>query len=300
MSYHAAHAPTCHPGKGVVELVIDGRARDVGGLTVRRVLPARDRRRVGPFVFFDEMGPAVFPPGEGIQVRPHPHIGLATITYLFAGEIVHRDSLGFVQTIRPGAVNLMTAGSGIVHSERSGDDLDRASRLHGIQAWLALPDALEESAPAFTHYPAADLPEVDVDGATVRVIAGTAFGATSPVVTAAPTRYLDLRLPAGTSLSLPDDGEAFAVYLVAGRVEAGDRSIAPGSMAIACAGRSLSVSAQYDSHVMVIGGVDPGERHIWWNFVSSSRARIERAKSDWAGGRFDPVPGDPEFIPLPD
>lgn len=300
MSYQKAWEPLCTDSAGALELVIEPRARDLGGFTVRRVLPASERRMVGPFIFFDHMGPADFPPGEGIQVRPHPHIGLATVTYLFEGEILHRDSLGFVQPIRAGAVNLMTAGRGIVHSERAGEDLHRSSTLHGIQSWMALPAEQESREPAFTHYPAADLPEIKRDGATVRVIIGEAWGHISPVTAYSKMQYLECRLPAGTTLPLPESGGEQAVYLVEGQVSVNGRVLDGAAMAVAAGGRTLTVEAGRDSHLMVIGGAPLGRRHIWWNFVSSSREAIEQARQDWRNGRFDPVPGDSEFIPLPD
>ncbi|MEJ8567151.1 pirin family protein [Elongatibacter sediminis] len=306
MSRYPDRDPECteatHPGP--VELTIRPRDHDLGGFSVRRVLPAPRRRMVGPFIFFDHMGPAEFPPGEGIQVRPHPHIGLATVTYLFEGEIMHRDSLGFVQPIRAGAVNLMTAGSGIVHSERAGDDVATTSRLHGIQSWMALPDGLEECDPGFIHYAAKDLPEFSVGAATVRLIMGEAWGQRSPVHQHSPTLYLECRIPAGAELDLEPAGE-LAVYVVAGAVTTApggqdSDTLDSGTLGVARAGTGLSLKADADAHVMVIGGSPVGERHIWWNYVSGSRERIEKAKSDWRDGRFDKVPGDDEFIPLPD
>lgn len=300
MSYVKANEPVCTGASGAIELVIEPRARDLGGFSVRRVLPARERRMVGPFIFFDHMGPAEFPPGEGIQVRPHPHIGLATVTYLFTGEIMHRDSLGFVQPIRPGAVNLMTAGSGIVHSERAGEDLHRHSRLHGIQSWMALPDGEEEREPAFAHFPAAQLPELELDGAVVRVIMGQAFGSRSPVPDYSPTLYLECRLDPAAELELPADGEELAAYVVAGEVRIGSHTLGSGRMGVAQPGRPLRLEAAGESHVMVIGGAPLGRRHIWWNFVSGSQSRIEQARQDWKHMRFGTVPGDDEYIPLPD
>jgi hypothetical protein len=254
---------------------------------------------VGPFVFFDHFGPTEFPPGEGVQVRPHPHIGLSTVTYLFEGEIMHRDSLGCVQPIRAEAVNLMTAGRGIVHSERAGDDLQQVSRLHGIQSWMALPLELEECDPDFTHYPAAELPGFEQAGVSIRVIMGEIFGRLSPVTQHAPTLYLECRFGAQTELALPGDYEELAVYVVAGKIRIGDQQIEAGRMAVA-AGNSLQLEAADDSHVMVIGGANLGQRHVWWNYVSSSRQRIDQAKQDWLENRFDAVPGETEFIPLPD
>ena len=299
MSDQTANPPTCTASSGAIDLLIEPNARDLGGFSVRRVLPSPRRRMVGPFIFFDHMGPAEFPPGEGIQVRPHPHIGLATVTYLFEGEIFHRDSLEYRQPIRSGAVNLMTAGRGIVHSERAGDDLHRVSRLHGIQSWMALPLDDEECAPDFTHYPADSIPEFEHRGARIRVIIGSAFGRRSPVKQFAPTLYLECRLPADGTLDLPRETEELAVYVVSGGIRVGEHQFGDGLMAVACADADLHIEATADSLLMIIGGASLGERHIWWNFVSSSRQRIEQAKNDWREGRFDMVPGDDEFIPLP-
>lgn len=300
MSDLGASEPLCTRRDGRVGLVIRPRDRDLGGLTVRRVLPAAERRAIGPFVFFDHMGPALMPPGQGIQVRPHPHIGLATVTYLFEGEIIHRDSLGFVQPIRPGAVNLMTAGRGIVHSERAGKDLDRASRLHGIQTWMALPEALQECPPDFRHTPAAGLPSAEFDGAQVRLIIGEGFGLASPVTQHSPTLYAELRLRAGASLPLPSDRPELGVYVVAGEVTIGDATGAALTMLVPDAGGSLRLVARADSHIMLAGGDPLGRRRMWWNFVSTSKSRIEAAKADWREGRFAAVPGDPDGIPLPE
>ena len=299
MSDQTANQPTCTRAEGSVELLIEPNAKDLGGFSVRRVLPSPERRMVGPFIFFDHVGPAEFPPGEGIQVRPHPHICLATVTYLFEGEIMHRDSLGCVQPIRAGAVNLMTAGRGIVHSERAGDDLNATSRLHGIQTWMALPLDDEECEPDFTHYPADMLPEFERQGVSIRMIMGSVFGRESPVKQYAPTLYLECRMPAGSVLDLPADYDEMGAYLVSGELRIGDRNLGAGLMAVACSGAGLQLEAAQDSHVVIVGGARPGERHIWWNFVSSSKQRIERAKDDWREGRFDGVPGDDEFIPLP-
>ena len=302
MSDFGAPEPECDGAAGAsVELRIEPREKDLGGFTVRRVLPAADRRMIGPFIFFDHMGPAEFPPGEGIQVRPHPHIGLATVTYLFEGEIMHRDSLGSVQPIRAGAVNLMTAGRGIVHSERATEGgLKTRTRLHGIQSWMALPSDHEEDEPAFLHYPAADLPEFERDGALVRVIIGEAWGNRSPVEVLVPMLYLECRLRKGVQLTLPDSYRELATYVVGGEVSIDGQAYGDGTMAVAKAGATLRLHANADSRVMVIGGDPVGERHIWWNFVSSSKERIEQAKADWKNGRFDPVPGETEFIPLPE
>jgi len=300
MSIEPAQEPTCSKRQGAVALVIKPRKRDLGEFAVRRVLPANERKLVGPFIFFDHFGPAEFPPGEGIQVRPHPHIGLATVTYLFIGEIIHRDSLGCTQPIRPGAVNLMTAGRGIVHSERAGADLEEHSTLDGIQTWLALPEDQQEREPDFRHIAAGDIPQVTVDGASVHVVMGTAFGATSPVPVYSPTLYLDCQLRAGSALALPDEGHELAAYVVDGAVTIDGEEYSGGVMAVACDGQSLRLEAGEDSRVIVVGGAPLGDRHIWWNLVSTSRERIEQAKQDWAEGRFAKVPGDDEFIPLPD
>jgi redox-sensitive bicupin YhaK (pirin superfamily) len=283
-----------------IELTIEPRIRSLGEFDVRRVLPSAERRMVGPFVFLDHMGPAVFPPGKGIAVRPHPHIGLATITYLFEGEIMHRDSLGFVQLIQAGAVNLMTAGRGIVHSERASDDIAVTSHLHGIQSWLALPLELEEMEPAFIHYPTASLPELVLGGTTVRVIMGAAYGARSPVAMFSPTLYLEVRLPAHSELALPNDLSERAAYIAGGAVTVEGREYREGMLLVARTDADVRLRASVPSRVMVVGGEPLGRRHIWWNFVSSSKERIEQAKRDWAEGRLGKVPGDDEFIPLPD
>jgi hypothetical protein len=250
-------------------------------------------------VFLDHMGPAVFAPGLGMAVRPHPHIGLATITYLFEGEIMHRDSLGCRQLIETGAVNLMTAGRGIVHSERA-NDLSSTRRLHGIQSWLALPLEREEMEPTFLHYPADSLPERTIDGCAVRVIMGSAYGLQSPVLTYSSTLYFDATLPAGGTLNVLDEAHERAVYVAAGTVRIAGREYAEGTLAVARAGTIVPLVAVAAARIVVIGGAPLGTRHIWWNFVSSSAERIERAKRDWAEGRMGKVPGDDEFIPLPD
>ena len=300
MSFQEAAEPQCDETRGSVELVIRPKEKDLGEFTVRRVLPAPERRMVGSFIFFDHMGPAEFPPGQGIQVRPHPHIGIATVTYLFEGEIMHRDNLGFVQPIQCGAVNLMTAGSGIVHSERAGDDLDEASRLHGIQSWMALPDGEEERDAAFQHYPAAEIPQTKVGEVSVRVIIGEAYGRTSPVHAYSSTLYLECVMPAGSELALPDQYEEIGAYVVSGSVTIDGESYGEGVMVVGGAGNAMTLTADEESLVMIIGGEPLGERHIYWNFVSSSKERIEQAKSDWRERKFGDIPGETEFIPLPD
>jgi len=285
-----------------VRTVIEPGTRDLGGFSVRRVLPVPRQRSVGPFIFFDEMGPATFAAGEGIDVRPHPHIGLATLTYLFEGEIMHRDSLGVVQAIRPGAVNWMTAGRGIVHSERTGpDERARESRLHGIQSWIALPRDHEEDEPAFIHHPAAALPVLDRKGVRMRLMAGEAYGQRAPVATLSGMFYLDVELAAGARLQLPNEFPERAVYLVAGGVAIDDQIYASGRMLVLNAGHDVELVAQEEARLILLGGEAlDGPRHLWWNLVSSRPERVEQAKAEWKAGRFEPVPGDPEFIPLPE
>ncbi len=304
MSRLPADEPSCAScaTNPAIETIIEGRTRDLGGFTVARLLPAAARRRVGPIVFFDHMGPAAFAPGQGIDVRPHPHIGLATVTYLFEGEIVHRDSLGCVQPIQPGAINWMTAGRGIVHSERTGADLRASgSRLHGVQLWVALPKAHEEADPDFRHHPAATLPEIAVDGARLRLLVGSAYGAESPVRTLSSLFYAEARLPMNASLSLPGNIAERAAFVVDGAVRCGDTRVGASRMIVFAPGTPVTLRAESDARLMLLGGAPlDGERHLWWNFVSSSKARIERAKREWAEGRFAPVPGETESIPLPD
>jgi redox-sensitive bicupin YhaK (pirin superfamily) len=304
MSFFPAKDP--EPGDAfsceAIELVIVPRTADLGGFTVRRALPSTRRRMVGPFIFFDHMGPAEFRAGQGVDVRPHPHIGLATVTYLFAGEIVHRDSLGSRLAIVPGDVNWMTAGRGIAHSERTSPE-HRAGgeHLHGLQCWVALPAGDEEMAPAFNHIGGDKLPVVAGEGKTVRVVAGKLFGATSPVATLSDTIFADVQLSAGASLPLDADYEERAIYVVAGEIEiAGDR-FAEGRLLVFKPGDRITVKALRDARLVVVGGaVADGPRHIWWNFVSSRKDRIEQAKADWKAGRFAGVPGETEFIPLPE
>ncbi|HSM30693.1 MAG TPA: pirin family protein [Woeseiaceae bacterium] len=285
----------------VIELLIEPRARDLGDFTVRRALPDKRRQRVGPFIFFDHMGPAEFQPGTGVNVRAHPHIGLATITYLFEGEMLHRDSLGYVQPIRPGAVNWMTAGRGIVHSEKvSADILASGQRLHGLQTWVALPTGAEQSEPSFEHYPAADIPAVIADGAEIRVVLGSAFGVASPVSTRSETLYVDVLLQPGQAVAIPEAGE-LAVYVVEGSVAINREFVDAGVLAILENGAAGTVTAESAARIMFAGGdALEGERFIWWNFVASSRERIEQAKKDWREQRFDGVPGETDYVPLPE
>lgn len=286
---------------GLARLITPGR-RSLGDFDVRRALPQRTRQRVGPFIFFDHMGPADFPAGKGVDVRPHPHIGLATITYLFSGAIRHRDSLGYDQVIVPGEVNWMTAGRGVVHSERTPDAQRRAgSHLHGIQAWIALPTDQEEMTPSFVHYSAKQIPRLQQPGARLTLIAGSAYGEKSPVETASETLYIEGDLDAGATLTLPQDAVELALYPVTGELEVEGETVQSGTMAVLSADRSATFRALTDSKVMILGGAPlPGERIVWWNFVSSRRERIELAKTDWSEGRFDKVPGETDFIPLPE
>jgi redox-sensitive bicupin YhaK (pirin superfamily) len=283
-------------------LVIHPASKDLGGFTVRRALPSVQRRMVGPFVFLDHMGPADFRAGEGLDVRPHPHIGLATVSYLTDGGFVHRDTLGFRQPIVPGDVNWMVAGRGIAHSERS-DATERqiARRMQGIQSWVALPAAHEETEPGFTHHPGAALPHLTDTGIAVTVVAGTAYGAESPVLVFSQTLYADAHLAAGARLPLPDEHAERAVYILDGFIAvAGDRFDA-GTLLVFRPGDAITLVAGPASRVLLVGGAPlDGPRHLWWNFVSSRPERIEAAKADWVAGRFGVVAGDAEeFIPLP-
>ena len=287
-----------------LETVILPRAHDVGGFEVRRALPARERQMIGPFIFFDQMGPGEFLAGAGLDVRPHPHIGLATVTYLFEGEILHRDSLGSTQPIRAGDVNWMTAGRGIAHSERTPLSLRaRGNRLFGIQSWVALPKNSEEQAPAFTHYPGVSLPVVEEQGTYLRLIAGTGWGLTSPVTTSSPLFYADVMLAPTNSVSLPREHEERGAYLVQGSLEFGETRFEAGRMLLFRPRDDVVLRAGPEgARVLLLGGAAMDEpRFIFWNFVSSSRERIEQAKADWTSGRFGKVPGDEqEFIPLPE
>lgn len=282
--------------------LIHSRPRDLGGFNVRRILPSPRHRRVGPFVFLDHMGPVVFEPGHAIDVRPHPHINLATVTYLFEGEILHRDSLGYEQPIRPGAVNLMIAGNGIVHSERTTEAIRASGQaLHGIQLWLALPLANEEDAASFHHYPAESIPSRSSEGVAFSVILGEAYGLTSPVLLPMETLYVSVVLEAGASIVLPKCAER-AIYVVEGEVQSLGQRVGEGDMLIYPAGVEARVQASQRTRMMIVGGaLLEGERHLYWNFVSSRPERIERAKLDWKEGRFPVIPTDSvEFIPLPE
>lgn len=286
----------------LIELTIPGREADLGELTVRRLLPWQRRRMVGPFIFLDHMGPAHFDPGHGMDVRPHPHIGLSTVTYLFDGAIVHKDTLGSDTTITPGAVNWMTAGRGISHSERTGaDERGRPHNVHGLQSWVALPREYEESAPSFYHHAAATLPTLDLRGVRIRVVAGEAFGMTAPTPTFSPLFYVEAHMDAGAVLDLPAQYSERALYVIGGQVRAGGTDVAPYSMPVFTPGGPVRIEAVTPAHVMLLGGEPlPEKRFIWWNFVSTSAERIEQAKADWTAGRFGTIPGDSaEFIPLP-
>ncbi len=299
-----ANEPECLDGESTsIELVIDARPRDLGGFAVRRVLPSMRRRLVGPFIFFDHMGPVRLPVGEGMDVRPHPHIGLATVTFLFEGEIDHKDSLGSAQTIRPGDVNWMLAGRGIVHSERSSPASRKAGvHNHGIQSWVALPLQDEMAEPRFEHHPATTIPRLRLEGAALEVIAGTAYGQASPVGVLSPTFCVHAQMDRGARVPVDDSHEERAVYVVEGAVGCDGRAFRSGSMFVLRPGARVVLEAAEPTRAMLVGGAKlEGERNVYWNFVSSSKERIERAKEDWTEGRFPKVPGDEvEFTPLPD
>ena len=287
----------------MLESVLIPRTRDLGdGFTVRRTLPAAARRTVGPFVFFDQMGPVTLAAGKGLDVRPHPHIGLATVTYLFAGEIAHRDSLGSVQTIRPGDVNWMTAGRGIAHSERTApEERARGPRMFGVQLWVGLPVSEEETAPRFEHTPAARLPLLNERGARTRLILGEWRGERSPVATLSPMLYADIELDAGASIELDVAYTERAAYLAQGAIEFEGTRQEEGRMLVLAPRTRAMISAAGKARVLLLAG-EPldGARHLWWNFVSSRKGRIAQAAEDWKAGRFAPIPGETEFIPLPD
>lgn len=302
MSWQQCDDPVNNTGCDAIETRIVPRVRDLGGFEVRRVLPSAARMMVGPFVFWDQMGAATFEVGTGIDVRPHPHIGLATVTYLFRGEIMHRDSLGTVIPIRPGEMNLMSAGRGIVHSERTPEQA-RTGRheLFGIQAWVALPRAHEESEPAFTHFGSAELPMLSDGGLDVRLIVGEMAGRRSPVTLPMATLYADVELSAGSVLPFDALYPERAIYLVEGEIELRGERITAGQMLVLREGQPVQVRALTEARLMLLGGESAdAPRHLWWNFVSSSSERIEQARADWREGRFAGVPGDPEFIPLPE
>ncbi len=301
------HVPDPMPGDAkaadLIETVIVPRARDLGGFEVRRALPSAERQMVGPFIFFDQFGPVLMKSGQGIDVRPHPHIGLATVTWLFDGSIFHRDSLGSEQAIAPGELNWMTAGKGIVHSERtSATDLARDRNVFGIQSWVALPKVHEETAPGFEHIAMERLPVLEDRGISARIVAGSLYGATSPVKTHSDLFYADVQLQAGAALPLPPEHEERGAYIAEGEVEIAGQAFEAGRLLVFRPGDAITIRARTNARVMLLGG-EPmdGPRYIWWNFVASSKDKIEAAKDDWKQARFGIVPGDEkEFIPLPE
>jgi redox-sensitive bicupin YhaK (pirin superfamily) len=304
MSWMPADEPLLGDAKScdALELAIIPRVRDLGGFEVRRALPHAQRQMVGPFIFFDQFGPVQFIAGQGVDVRPHPHIGLATVTYLFDGRMLHRDNEGNVQEIAPGAMNLMTAGRGIAHSERTPPKERSAGHsLLGLQSWIALPAGDEETPPSFQHYDAEVLPRIEDKGLSARIIAGSAFGSSAPVKKYSDWFYVEVRLAAGSSAPLDADHEERAIYVIDGEVDiAGQRFDGP-RLLIFRPGDRISVRAARPTRMMFLGGATmDGPRHLWWNFVSSSKERIEQAKNDWKTGRFAPVPQETEFIPLPE
>lgn len=290
-----------------IEMIIAAREKDLGGFSVRRVLPYATHRMVGPFIFFDHMGPAKFEPGKGMDVRPHPHINLATVTYLFEGRIQHKDSLGFDQAIEPGAINWMTAGKGIVHSERTPDfDRKEGIRINGIQLWVALPEEHEEIEPSFIHYPKNTLPEFRIEDATIKLLLGKAFKHRSPVKVHSDLFYAEIKIPKGGKFNFVVEGREAALYVVDGRINIEGQDVKAREMAIGKKDEDLLITAVEDTRFMALGGHPIGERFIYWNFVSSSKERLEEAKRQWANGpsadnpRFHLIPtDDKEFIPLP-
>jgi redox-sensitive bicupin YhaK (pirin superfamily) len=293
-----------------IQHLIEPHVQDLGGFQARRLLPSEVLTLVGPFIFFDHLGPAIFPAGQGVDVRPHPHINLATVTYLFEGVLLHRDSVGSVQEIHPGAVNWMTAGRGIVHSERSPDDARNSEAiLHGIQTWVALPNEHEETEPWFRHHPATDLPTWEENEVSFTLIAGEAYGRRSPVQTFSPMIYLDIQLAPGAQFVLPGNYSEQAVYSVTPGLRINEVPLEQHRLAMLATGTSVTISAEHNSEgttaerpvrCVIVGGEPVGERHKWWNFVSSRPERIKQAKQDWREGRFGQVPGETEFIPLPE
>lgn len=294
-----AAVETCEP----VELIIQPREHSLGAFSVHRALPAPERQLVGPFIFFDQMGPATLPPEQPVNVRPHPHIGLATLTWLIEGSIMHRDSLGYAQEIHPGEVNWMTAGSGIVHSERTPERLvGQENRLFGLQVWMALPKDHEEAAPSFQHYKANEIPRLEQDGMQATIVAGRAWGRESPVSVYSDTLYVDMKLAAGSTTTISSEHEERAVYLLTGTIEIAGTRFTPGEMIVLKPDLAVAITAAADTHLVLIGDAKlDGPRIKWWNLVASNQNRIDRAKQDWRTGRFPKVPGDEEeFIPLPE
>jgi len=286
----------------VISMTIPARSKDLGGFTVGRILPFAKRHLVGPFIFLDHMGPARFEAGQGLDVRPHPHIGLATVTYLFEGGMFHRDSLGSEQEILAGDVNWMTAGNGITHSERNSPEQRSQTRtVHGLQSWVALPKEFEEVEPEFHHHAADSLPAFAMNNVALKLIAGSAYGQTAPVKIFSPLFYVEAKMPAGTQLQVPAEYAERALYLISGEVRIADEVIEERTMPVFAEGTDVTITASSDAHLVLLGGETlPEQRHIFWNFVSTSEARIEQAKADWKAGRFAKVPGDDEFIPLPE
>jgi redox-sensitive bicupin YhaK (pirin superfamily) len=287
----------------MIARILNPHTRDLGGgFQVQRLLPAFPDKMVGPFIFFDHFGPVDFAPGEGVDVRPHPHIGLATVTYLFEGAQMHRDSLGSVQRIVPGDVNWMSAGRGIVHSERSPpDDRARGHRMHGLQTWLALPLAHEESEPTFSHHSRATLPALERQGVSMRIVAGTAYGEQAPTPVLSPTLYVALEMQPGATLEVPPEHEQRAVYVVSGALAVDGTVVPERHMAVLEPGAPARLEAQGDARAMLLGGARmDGDRLVWWNFVASARGRIDAASQRWREQAFPPVPGETEFIPLPE
>lgn len=287
-----------------IEMILDSKIKDLGGFQVRRVLPDRQRRMVGPFIFLDHMGPAQFEAGQGIDVRPHPHIGLATVTWLFEGSLFHRDSLGSAQNIEPGAVNWMVAGNGIVHSERTAPEVrQKAHHIHGIQIWVALPDGLEEISPQFVHYPATAIPCLEIREAQnhldIRVVAGEFKGRVSPVKTQSLLFYFDIQAQQLSEWKLPAQEGESAIYMVKGEMAVDGHLLKAGQLAVLRSSNTPALTCTQHSHFLMIGGEKLSERHIWWNFVASSQQKIEEAKKRWADQKFPPVPGELEFTPLP-
>ncbi|MFZ6875108.1 pirin family protein [Undibacterium sp. Di27W] len=286
----------------LISLTIPARSKDLGGFTVGRILPFAKRHLVGPFIFLDHMGPAQFEAGQGMDVRPHPHIGLATVTYLFEGGMYHRDSLGSQQEILAGDVNWMTAGRGITHSERNSPEQRAQTRTtHGLQSWVALPKEFEEIEPEFHHHAADSLPAFIINNVALKLIAGSAYGHTAPVKIFSPLFYVEAKMPAGTQLQVPAEYAERALYLISGDVHVEGETIAERTMPVFAEGADVTITATSDAHLVLLGGATlPEQRYIYWNFVSTSEARIEQAKNDWKNGRFAKVPGDDEFIPLPE
>jgi redox-sensitive bicupin YhaK (pirin superfamily) len=288
---------------GLIELTITPREKDLGGFSVHRVLPFAKRRMVGPFIFLDHMGPAQFAVSQGVDVRPHPHIGLSTVTYLFDGEIMHRDTLGSAQNINSGDVNWMTAGRGIAHSERTNaNERAHVNNIHGLQSWVALPKEYEENPPAFYHHAKNTLPEFALNGVMLKVLAGKAYAHEAPVKIYSPLFYVQAKMPAGNRLTLPNEYHERALYLIEGRVRIGNATIEPHSMPVFGSDEDITIDAETPSHFVLLGGDPfPEQRFIWWNFVSTSEERILQAKEDWKTGLFGLIPGDEkEFIPLPE